>query len=253
MDVVIIGSGNVATILAKKILQAGHKITQVVGRNKANVDLLASPLNAAASYNLSEVNTNSDLYIISVSDSSIPVIADQLHLDNKLVVHTAASVSQEVLKPCSANYGIVYPVQTLKKEMTSIPEIPVLVNGSNEETKNTLLEFSKGWASSVQLATDEERLKLHVAAVIVNNFTNHLFSLVQNYCKAENLNFDILSLLTKETIDIIEQNDSFNFQTGPAVRKDMSTIEKHQQLLEQHPLLQEVYTCMTKSIISYHQ
>jgi len=252
MKVVIIGSGNVATVLGKKILSAGHEITQVVGRNIKNVTTLSSTLNSASCYNMLNINTSSDIYIISVSDSSITGVAEQLILNDKLVVHTAAAVSKDVLANSSLNYGVLYPLQTLKKEAAAIPPIPVLVDGSNEEVKRILFDFARQWADPVGFATDEERLKLHVGAVIVSNFTNYLFTVANEYFEHEELDFNLLKPLIEETIVRIEKNKPSAVQTGPAVRNDLGTIRKHEQLLENYPLFKNLYYVISNSIIEYY-
>ena len=142
MKVVIIGTGNTASVLGKKIQGAGHEILQVVGRSFEKTNHLASILNCNAAYNPRYINMFADIYIIAVIDAAIPDVARQLRLKNKVVVHTAASVSKDVLSVCSENFGVLYPLQTLIKEATSIPSIPVLIDGNNETTKKDLIQFS---------------------------------------------------------------------------------------------------------------
>ena len=252
MKVVIIGSGNVATVFGKVILAAGHEIIQVVGRDAEKANSLSSNLNSNYTTNLLNISSNSDIYIISVSDDSVNEIATSVKLKNKVVVHTAASVSKKVLKTCTDNYGVLYPLQTLRKEMTSIPVIPILVDGSNQQTKDFLLDFAAGISDNVLLASDEERLKLHVAAVFVNNFTNHLFSVSEKFCFDNKLDSSILKPLIKETILGVEEQFASAVQTGPAVRKDFRTIEKHQQILSNSPSVLKLYNVLTESIFKFY-
>lgn len=251
MKVVIIGTGNVAAILGKKILDAGHEIIQVVGRNFEEANLLASQLQTTAVYNTRYINLYADIYIIAVSDTSIHSVADQLKLKDKIVVHTAAAVPKDVLSGCSENFGVLYPLQSLVKEMPSTPSIPALVDGNNETTIKALIKFSSDWAEHVQVANDEERLKLHVAAVFVNNFTNYIFSITEQYCKQEQLKFNLLHPLIEETITRLKFNSPSVVQTGPAVREDFLTIEKHKQILQNHPELQNLYSFLTDKIVSF--
>lgn len=252
MKVVIIGTGNVATVLGKKIMDAGHEILQVAGRTPEKCDLLASQLHTTPVYNIKYLNLSADIYIIAVSDSSVYSVAGNLKLTDKIVVHTAAAVSKDVLAACSENFGVLYPLQTLKKELPSIPAIPVLIDGNNETTKKALIEFSSGWAEYVQVANDEERLKFHVAAVFANNFTNYIFTITEEYCTKEQLKFNILYPLIEETITRLKLNSPSVVQTGPAVRADFVTIEKHKQILQNHPRLQNLYSILTDRIMSFN-
>lgn len=252
MKVVIIGSGNVATVLGKKILQAGHEIIQVAGRNIDKVQALASFLNTTFTLNLLEINPSSDIYIISVTDAATSEVASKLKLKGKLVVHTSAAVSTGTLSGCSDRYGVLYPLQSIRKELASIPTIPILVDGNSEQTIETIVDFASGWADTVAIANDEERLKLHLAAIFVNNFTNYLFTISARYCESNGLDFKLLKWLIKETISRVEENAPFDLQTGPAIRKDFRTIEKHQELLVDQPEVLQLYNVLTNSIMEFY-
>jgi predicted short-subunit dehydrogenase-like oxidoreductase (DUF2520 family) len=91
-------------------------------------------------------------------------------------------------------------------------------------------------------------LKLHVAAVMVNNFTNHLYKLAEDYCKNEGLDFRQLIPLIEETAERLKTISPADAQTGPAIRHDAPTIEKHLIILEKYPHLKEIYKIMTESI-----
>lgn len=252
MKVVIIGTGNTATVSGKKIQEAGHEIIQVIGRNFEKANLLASLLHTASAYNVRYVSLNADIYMLAVSDTAIPSVASGLKLKNKIVVHTAAAVSKDVLAASSENYGVLYPLQTLIKETEILPSIPVLIDGSNAYTKNILKDFCANWAETTQIANDEERLKLHVAAVFVSNFSNYLFSMAEQYCRKEHLKFKLLYPLTEETIKRLKSQSSLETQTGPAVREDYDTIEKHRGALKNYPELSSLYNFLTNSIFTFY-
>jgi predicted short-subunit dehydrogenase-like oxidoreductase (DUF2520 family) len=252
MKVIIIGTGNVATVLGKKILQAGHEIIQVAGRNFEKANELGGQLHCNVIYNVRYINLGADIYIIAVSDASIGVVAAQLKLQNHIVAHTAAAVSKDVLAKSSENFGVIYPLQTLVKEAASLPSIPALIDGNNETTKKTLTLFANDWAESVRVANDEERLKLHIAAIFANNFTNYLFTIVEQFCKKEQLKFNILLPLIEETIKRLKTHSPSGLQTGPAVRSDYETIEKHKEILKDHPELSGLYNLLTNSIINFY-
>ena len=71
MDIVLIGTGNTATILGRKLRAAGHYIVQVYGRNAKAASDLALQLNAGSTHHLSLVTPTAGLYILAVSDSAI--------------------------------------------------------------------------------------------------------------------------------------------------------------------------------------
>jgi predicted short-subunit dehydrogenase-like oxidoreductase (DUF2520 family) len=253
MKVVIIGSGNVAGVLGQKIAEAGNEIVQVIGRNEDQIKKLAAKFRSTYATSTNKASRLADIYIVSVSDSAIVSVAEQLKLNDKVVVHTAAAVSKDVLKVASTNYGVLYPLQSLRKGVTTIPSIPILVDSNNDKTRQKLIDFATPWADSVTVVDDEQRLKLHVAAVFVNNFANHLFAIAERFCVNERLNFNLLRPIIEETIKRIGVNSPSNVQTGPAIRNDSETTAKHNEALAHYPDLQKLYHFLTDSIVSFHK
>ncbi len=248
MDVAIIGSGNVATVLGKLIAKE-HNVVHVCSRNPEHAAILARELNCNHS-DLEFVNQiNADLFLISVSDAAIENIAG-FHVHDKLVVHTAGSVSIDVLKNVSHHYGIIYPLQSLRKEMKIVPQIPLLVDGNTSESFYRIEAFAKTISPDVKRADDDQRLKLHTAAVIVSNFTNHLYSLAEEFCEKEEVDFNSLKPLIMETAMRIQNQSPSALQTGPAARRDIQTLDKHLRLLSNHPKLRTTYLRLTDSIMN---
>jgi predicted short-subunit dehydrogenase-like oxidoreductase (DUF2520 family) len=253
MKVVILGTGNVATVLSKKIIQNGHSIIQVYGRELQKAQTLANEVNAAATELIAEITNDADIYIMAVSDTAVQLLADQIKLPGKLVVHTAAAVSKNVLKPISDRYGVIYPLQSLRKTSVHIPEIPAFIDADSEKTFEEIKAFSRSVFETVQKADDEMRVKLHVAAVFVSNFTNHLYALAEYFTEEEHLQFMTLQPLIAETANRLKHAKAVDMQTGPAVRSDLVTIEKHLNHLEKYPFLKDVYQRLTQSIVDFHR
>ena len=250
MKVVIIGSGNVATTLGRLIQKNNHNVIQVTSRNIEHAKLLADELQAAYSDYNGEIDKSADLFIFAVSDMALQECVHHYNIHDKLVMHTAGSVSKDVLKNVSYNYGVLYPLQSLRKEMLEAPEIPFLIDGNNEVVIKTIHDFAITLSPYVQVINDEDRLKLHAAAVIVSNFTNHLYAIAEDFCKSEHVNFDLLKPLIMETASRIKNQSPGAVQTGPAVRKDIITLDKHLRLLSSYPKLRTTYLRLTDSIMN---
>jgi predicted short-subunit dehydrogenase-like oxidoreductase (DUF2520 family) len=250
MKIVLIGSGNVASVLGRLMQQSGHEVVQVISRTKENAQALAAALKCTAETFSGNYDTTADLYVVAISDSALHNLHQYIKLPNKLVVHTAGSVAKEVLKEVSTTYGVLYPLQSFRKELDYVPHIPFLVDGSNDEATQTITQFAKTLSSTVQTAGDEERLKLHVAGVVVNNFSNHLYSLAENFCSKEGVDFDMLVPLIQETAQRTQYFLPQQMQTGPAHRKDTFTLDKHLRLLTNHPKLKYLYLKFTESIMN---
>ena len=249
----IIGTGNVATALSLLFAEEGHTIVQVYGRDAAKAAALAKRSNAAPVSDLALLSKDADLYIIAVSDNAVPAVAASLQLGDKLLVHTAGSVSREVLKNSSSNYGVLYPLQSLRAEIDQATDIPFLVDANTQEKTDLLKTIAMTVSMQVQTATDEQRLHLHVAAVVVSNFTNHLYALAETYCKKEGVDFRMLLPLISEVANRIQHASPNEVQTGPAIRNDQSTIGKHLELLKDFPELQQLYAVLSSSILNMYQ
>ncbi|TAL50805.1 MAG: DUF2520 domain-containing protein, partial [Chitinophagaceae bacterium] len=134
-------------------------------------------------------------------------------------------------------------------EMPGLPEIPIFVDGADEKTKKILEALAHSISDDeVELSDDDERMKLHVAAVVVSNFTNYLYTLAEEYCRKENIDFKLLLPLIEEVAQRIKNISPSQTQTGPAIRNDLETIEKHLALLDKYPELKKVYEFLSLSI-----
>jgi|SRR5688572_4690590 len=249
MDIVMIGSGNVAGVLGRKFIGAGHKIIQVVSRNAAAASELAYEWDTESANYMSLINRQADIYLIAVADNGLAEVIADLKLPGKVVAHTAGSVSKEVLKKVTDHYGVFYPLQSIRKDVTRLPDIPVYFEASDEKAGNILSKLAGSISSKPPLIADgEDRLKLHVAAVIVNNFTNHLYALAEQFCLKEKIDFRQLVPLIEETVKRLKTSSPAGTQTGPAVRNDEQTLQKHLEILKDHPQLKNVYSFLTESI-----
>jgi predicted short-subunit dehydrogenase-like oxidoreductase (DUF2520 family) len=251
MRTIILGSGNVATTLGERICVAGHEVQQVFSRTEAAANKLARLVGAQPVTRREHIKPGADLYLIAVADAAIADICGWLRVTG-VVVHTAGSVAMDVLRSCSSNYGVLYPLQSLRKETAVSAEIPILVDGCDSETIETLFTFARGISGTVQAANDEKRGKLHIAAVVTNNFCNHLFTMASDYCKKENLDFRLLLPLITETSERLKFRPPAQLQTGPAARNDMATIRNHLEQLKSYPDLAEIYRIFTAKILDYH-
>ncbi|MES2649986.1 MAG: Rossmann-like and DUF2520 domain-containing protein [Bacteroidota bacterium] len=248
MRIVMIGSGNTASVLARKIKTAGHEIIQVFSRQFSHAEELADELGCEATSSWVDIKTDAQLFIVAISDSAITQLSKNWHCEKGVVVHTAGAVSKEALQKVARNYGVLYPLQTLRKERRDYDNIPLLTDANNEDTLALLTDFAETISSTVRLADDAYRMHLHVAAVVVNNFTNHLYTLAESYCTSNGVSFALLKPLILETAERLDQFAPASVQTGPAYRGDIETVAKHLQLLQEHPSLLSLYQQLTKSI-----
>ncbi|WP_445452085.1 Rossmann-like and DUF2520 domain-containing protein [Flavobacterium sp. 25HG05S-40] len=242
----IIGSGNVAQHLIQAFSKSTEtELVQVFSRQPEVVshlitsDKIISDLNHLIAV---------DVTIIAVSDDAIVAVANQIPFENQLVVHTSGSVPMNALHTKNRK-GVFYPLQTFSKtKEVDFKLIPICIEAENESDLEQLITLAKSISNSVNNVNSEQRKALHIAAVFVSNFTNHLYQIGSDICKENNLSFDILKPLIQETANKILTLSPQEAQTGPAKRQDTQTINAHLHFLtDGHQ--KEIYKMLTKSII----
>jgi predicted short-subunit dehydrogenase-like oxidoreductase (DUF2520 family) len=252
MKIVLLGAGNVASVLGKMALDAGHTIVQVYNRTPAKAFSISETLGAEAIEDLSQISHTADVYLLAVADSAIASVIENLKLSKGMLVHTAGSVPLSELLQASKNIGALYPLQSLRSSRIPAGPFPILVDANTPDGLLLLNDFASSLSPMVQRATDEKRLQYHLSAVVVNNFSNHLYTLAKDNCVQHGLDFSLLLPLIKETADRLEVGDPTDWQTGPAIRNDEATMHQHLQLLASNPTLASIYQLFSQSIREYY-
>lgn len=248
VSIVIIGSGNVAQHLITAFLQSNEvELIQVFSRQKEKVLHLLSSDKIVSEY--SEIK-EADVYLIAVSDNAIAEVSAKLPFENRLVVHTSGSMSMEILADKNRR-GVFYPLQTFtKSKAVDFSVIPICLEAENENDFTSLITVAQSISSMVESISSEQRKALHVAAVFVCNFVNHLYQIGQEICEEHHLSFELLQPLILETAQKITKLSPKEAQTGPAKRNDSTTINAHLQLMTDANQ-KEIYQLLTKSIIDH--
>ena len=252
--ITLIGAGNLGTQLGKALVEAGVKILQVYSRTEQSAKELASQLNTNFTTNTDEINLTSDLVLIAVKDNAITNILSQLDCSNTFIAHTAGSIPMDLLSNFSNEYGVFYPLQTFSKSRDVIfDEIPLCLEASSPELLEDLKELARSITGNIHEIDSIQRESLHVSAVFVNNFVNHLYYIGDQLLDVKGVSFDLLKPLIKETAAKIEELSPFDAQTGPAKRFDETIINKHIKLLDKQPELREIYSFVSESIFQAHK
>ena len=239
----ILGNGNVAYHLAKAFMQANINLSYIYSRNAYSneKDIFCN--------DLQKVVDKSDILIFAVSDSGIAEILQNINWNEKLLLHTAGSVHMNIFKEFSVNYGVFYPLQTFSKtRKLDYTKIPFLLEANNPKNLSILHEIASKISINVQEVNSEQRKNLHLAAVFVSNFSNHMLSIAQQITSEQNLNFELLKPLITETLTKSLELSPILAQTGPALRNDLSTINKHLDILSNKALWKKIYSFVSQSI-----
>jgi len=247
ISVSILGSGNVATHLAKALAAAPDVVIRQLYSRKADA-IQEPPFSAAIIHDLNDL-ADADVYLLAVSDDAVTTISNQLPFSGRLVVHTSGSLPIDVIDGKNRR-GVWYPLQTFSKSKeVDFSTIPICVEAEETADADLLVTLARKISHSVQVLSGEQRKALHVAAVFACNFTNHLYAQAADICRQNQLDFGLLKPLIRETADKVMTLSPMEAQTGPAKRHDQVTLDLHRRFLGDTPRA-KLYEILTQSIQS---
>lgn len=245
INVIFLGFGNVNTHLFDA-LHKSDKISVLQVFNRNYIKMILPFENIPFTDDISKIE-DADVYIIGIPDDAISSFSESLAFQNKLVVHTSGGAAMNVLSSKNRR-GIFYPLQSFSKQRkVDFKDIPICIEAENSNDLKLLQKLGKTISENVVEISSDKRAKLHLAAVFVNNFVNHLYEIGSELLKEEDLPFELLKPLIVETASKIESLSPQEAQTGPAKRNDIKTIEKHLHLLGNGPH-KDFYQLFTKQL-----
>jgi len=252
--IAMLGAGNVATHMALAFKNAGLEVLQVYSRTFASAEALASKVGCAATSELGKLTSQADLYVISVSDDAIPGLAGQFPFQDKLLVHTSGTTAMDLLDVATRRTGVFYPLQTFSKEVAvNFNEVPLCLEAARTEDYSLLEDLAERLSHTVAEVSSKERRQVHVAAVFACNFVNHMYAIAADLLEDNDLSFDLLKPLLRETARKVMHTPPQNAQTGPARRNNRQVIETHLRMLDANPGYREIYNFVSESIINRYQ
>ena len=254
MEVVLIGSGNVATHLGLALKAKGVTISQVYSRNVLNAELLAKKLDSSFTTDISDIYRDADIYFYALTDSAFKSVLRKIEMPKGIQVHTAGCFGMDEFEGFTSKFGVFYPLQTFSKNKpVDFSQIPICIEGNTPEVQQSILELAKQLSNKTYIVNSENRKKLHLAAVFACNFTNYMYDIASDILKDSGFPFEIIQPLITETAEKTKSINPYDAQTGPAVRMDKKTISTHLSLLNEAPDLKKIYNLLTKSIYSRHK
>ncbi|MEO9511570.1 MAG: DUF2520 domain-containing protein [Flavobacteriaceae bacterium] len=249
LTIVIIGTGNLAEHLCRVFSSVDSiAIVQIYGRN-------TETLKRFSGYGTTTTDSakikDADIYLVAVSDNSIPSVSQLLSEKSGIIAHTSGAIEMDAIG--LDNCGVFYPLQTFTKgKLLDFTSIPICVESKQNSALDTLKKLGSLISENVYEINSDKRKRLHLAAVFANNFTNHLYSISEKICQEEGLSFALLQPLIQETAEKVLSISPREAQTGPARRGDKKTIESHLNLLKDKKQT-ELYTLLSEAIKTMYE
>ena len=213
---------------------------------------MAAACDAAAIVRLADLHPRSGLYLLAVPDDAIAGVARRLGAvlpASALVAHTSGATPTALLAAHFERAAVFYPLQSFAAgRAVSWESLPLCVHAQDADDLEQLEMLAAKITTPVHRIDDAQRAALHVAAVFVNNFTNYLYGVGEELTQTQNVPFELLLPLVREGVDRLGTAPARALQTGPAVRGDTETQQRHLALLEKHPDYQQLYRLLSKLI-----
>lgn len=248
----LVGSGRVASHLADALVKGGVTCSALYSPTKSHATALAQKIGADTVDSIGQlVALPVDFVLIAVKDDAIGEVASHFPSDyNGVVLHTSGGTSLDALSPIR-HRGVLYPMQTFSENRELvISEIPIFPEANTQKCQEVISRITNALGSrQVHYLSSEERVKLHLASVFACNFVNHLYSISDEVLHDIELDFQLLGPLVKETLNKALSASPKEVQTGPAIRHDYRTIDRHLALLQGQS--REIYEVLTKSIMNH--
>lgn len=259
MKISIIGTGNLATHLCRAWAGSSVELRQLVGRSPGKTERLAALSGAEPLTDFRHFDASVAAVLLAVADDAIEEVAQALaaHFGSleqqPVVAHVSGATPLAIFQSTGLpHFGVFWPLQSFRSgKEVDFRSVPVCINASDEKAFETLFLLANNLSGQVCKVSEEQRQLLHLAAVFVNNFTNHLLAISKELTDEAGLPFDLLKPLLQETIDRLDTGQPHELQTGPAIRGDLKTIERHLHLLAAHPEYRQLYALLSQSIAGF--
>jgi predicted short-subunit dehydrogenase-like oxidoreductase (DUF2520 family) len=247
MKISFVGSGHAATRLALELRRAGHSIEWIHSLHPAHARRLARRVGARAAASLKQL-ADAPVIVLAVTDTALRQVSRRLPATSGLVLHTSGTEPLTVLRRF-AHHGVLYPLQTLSATEPPQSGIPFCIEAGDAASLRTVRRLARSVSPQVHVLNSAQRRQLHLAAVIANNFSNHLFAVAAGILEQEKLPFRLLRPLIDETARKVSRHDPRDVQTGPAARGDRRILRIHQDLLKGNRRLAAIYRLLSQDIL----
>ena len=253
-NIAVIGTGNLAFHICNVLKKEGFNLQLIIGRNKTKVAEIGKKFKVSYTNQISLIPENIDLIFVCVKDDAVEEVIKSIKTDvsNRIIIHTSGSLAIDVIKKKTKNAGVFYPVFSFNKNRNvNFKKIPVLIETSKGKAQQTISKMAQIITDNVISVNSEQRKKIHLAAVISNNFVNYLYTVAEDFLKENKLPFNLLVPLITDAALRLQDNQPSKMQTGPALRGDKNILNKHLEMLKNKEII-KIYTLLSKQIKARH-
>ena len=259
MKIGFIGAGKVGQSIGVLMFSKGVEISGYYSKTKRSALDASKRFDCIAYDTLKQLIIASDIIGITVNDDQINQVVDDiqslnLNIEDKFFFHMSGAHDALYLKKLCSNAFSLHPLRAFPEIVTS-PEAFEGIYFSLEGANDCVRE----WINRLDLLyfeiSSHQKAKYHSAAVIVSNYLVSVldfgFSQFKDIGLSEALIMKSLWPLIANTIQNVETFGTREALTGPIVRGDIETIQRHLDVLD--PSSKHLYKALGQYTLSMTQ
>lgn len=265
LDLTLVGPGRLGGAMAKLLVSAGIKVRFVAARRLEAARRAVRFIGAGTPVVLDAKElADASVILLTVSDAALAPLARRLaslraSWRGKVVLHTCGALPSAVLAPLKrrgAAIGSLHPFQTIPDPTTGFRNLPCsfwAIEGDALacQVADRLARALDGMPFRVRPSW---KTLYHAAAVLscggVVTLLDHAARLLRRAGVPAEIVRPMLGQFVSETIGNFVRLGARKALTGPAVRGDWETIERHRRALRRHaPELIEVYQPLVRAMV----
>jgi Uncharacterized conserved protein len=257
-----IGPGKVGVSLGRYFTHKGLILSGFYGTNIETTTDAAEITKSKFYDNIQDIIKDSDILFITTPDDIISIIDKELSkfdLKNKSICHASGSLKSNVLCNAKQSGAFVYsihPIYAFSNKNTELNDMETIyfsIEGDYFDVENSNLgQVVKTLGNKYFLRDKESSSIYHLANVFVSNLTLSLLDIGTSYLKKlgleENEALQAIKPLVQGNIESIVKKGFVNSLTGPVLRGDISTIEKHLSVLEKKD--EDLYKSLSLNLLN---
>ncbi len=244
---IVIGAGNMASYLLSHQPPV-FTCMGIYSKTAAKAALLSQQFGVPHLNSLSDIAaTPLDYIFLAVSDTAIPSLLHSIATTALFISFSGMLDEHQLAIASNKAIATLWPLYSINTTVKHSTPIPFIINNETTQHSAELRFLASQYSTTIIELSYEQRKAAHLAAVVLNNFVNHLYAVTQAFCEEHQIDPLILNPLVQQTAAQYAALNAQNTQTGPAIRGDQDSIQKHLEIL-QNSHLESIYTLLTESI-----
>lgn len=249
LTISIIGASKVGNTLARLWHTAGLEIKAVYNRNHAKALQLAQYVDADAVDTLEMAVQSADIIFLTLADNALSSVVTELSkidLTDKAIVHTSGALSIDVLSELAlhgaslGSFHPAFPFSDIETAMKTLSGASFAIEASDKKLQRQLMYLAETLDGKIIIIPEGQKAIYHAALVMISNYTVTLYSLAESMLKPltsdQSAIDSALITLLNATVKNIANQGIPNALTGPLVRADTGTMQRHLRSIDNDAL-----------------